>query len=244
MPLKTTINYSPNFDLKKRRKNRIRFLIFHYTGMKSEKKALERLIDIQSEVSSHYFVSKRGEVNILVPDLYVAWHAGISAWKSYKSLNKDSIGIEISNPGHEFGYEQFSKKQINTLVKLSKFLIKKYKIDKKNILGHSDIAPDRKMDPGEKFPWRYFASKKIGIWHGLDVKKLRKLREIDCTKIQQNKFLYNLKSIGYSFDFGNKTIKPRNIRFIIKAFQRRFRPELINGLIDQECLLISKKLVK
>ena len=109
MPLKTTINYSPNFDLKKRRKNRIRFLIFHYTGMKSEKKALERLIDIQSEVSSHYFVSKRGEVNILVPDLYVAWHAGISAWKSYKSLNKDSIGIEISNPGHEFGYEQFSK---------------------------------------------------------------------------------------------------------------------------------------
>ena len=244
MSVKTTLNYSPNFNKKKRVKNKIKFIILHYTGMKTESAALRRLTDPKSKVSAHYFIKKNGEITTLVPDLYIAWHAGKSYWKKYTNLNKNSIGIEITNPGHNIKYERFSKPQIKSLVKLCKFLINKYNIKPNNILGHSDIAPDRKMDPGEKFPWRYFASKKIGIWHGLDVKKLRKLREMDCPKIQQNKFLYNLKSIGYSFDFGNKTIKPRNIRFIIKAFQRRFRPELINGLIDQECLLISKKLVK
>ena len=178
----------------------------------------------------------------LVPDLYIAWHAGVSSWKTLNSLNKNSIGIEITNPGHQFGYKKFSKKQINSLINLSKSLIKKYKINKRNILGHSDIAPDRKKDPGEKFPWEYLAKKNISIWHKLDKQKLRKLRKKKCNKIMKNLFLNNLFSIGYSKREKNNVEKNRYHIFVIKAFQRRFRPELINGKIDQECLLISQNL--
>ena len=146
MTIKTTKNYSTNFNIVKRNKKKIKFLIFHYTGMKKESEAIDRLTDIQSEVSSHYLIKNNGNIIILVPDLYIAWHAGKSSWKNYKSLNQNSIGIEISNPGHEFGYKKFSKKQISSLLQLSKFLSKKYKISSKNILGHSDIAPERKKD--------------------------------------------------------------------------------------------------
>jgi len=170
-------SYSASFSLKKRVKNQVKFIIFHYTGMKSEKSAIHRLTEMQSGVSSHYFIKKNGEIILMVPDLYVAWHAGISSWKNYNSLNKNSIGIEISNPGHQFGYVDFSKKQIKSLIKLSKFLIHKYKIKKDNILGHSDIAPDRKLDPGEKFPWELLFKNKIGFWHQLDKKKLKLLRK-------------------------------------------------------------------
>ena len=115
----TTINYSPNFDLKKRNITEIKFLIFHYTGMKNEKDAINRLTNIKSKVSSHYFIRKDGKILTLVPDLYIAWHAGVSSWKNYKSLNKYSIGIEISNPGHNYKYKKFSKKQINSVLKLA-----------------------------------------------------------------------------------------------------------------------------
>ena len=129
MALKTTLNYSPNFNPKKRNSKQIKFIIFHYTGMKKESDAINRLTDIQSEVSCHYLIKNNGEILTMVPDLYIAWHAGKSSWKNYKSLNQNSIGIEITNPGHEFGYKKFSKKQITSLLKLSKFLIKKYKIN-------------------------------------------------------------------------------------------------------------------
>ena len=125
--------------------------------MKKESDAINRLTDIQSEVSCHYLIKNNGEIVNLVPDLYIAWHAGKSSWKKFKSLNKNSIGIEISNPGHEFNYKKFSKKQIFSLLKLSKFLINKYNVNHHNILGHSDIAPERKKDPGEKFPWKYLS---------------------------------------------------------------------------------------
>ena len=159
-----TYNYSPNFELKKRKPDQIKFIIFHYTGMKRESEAIERLTSIKSRVSCHYLIKDNGEIVVMVPDLYEAWHAGVSSWKNFKSLNKNSIGIEISNPGHDFNYKIFSKKQIQSIKKLSRFLIKKYKIDQKNILGHSDIAPNRKKDPGEKFPWKYLAKFKIGNW--------------------------------------------------------------------------------
>ena len=109
MALKTTLHYSPNFNPKKRTYKKIKFIIFHYTGMKKESEAINRLTNIQSEVSSHYLIKKNGDIVIMVPDLYVAWHAGKSSWKSFKSLNKNSIGIEISNPGHEHNYINFSK---------------------------------------------------------------------------------------------------------------------------------------
>ena len=178
MALKTILNYSPNFNSKKRLSKQIKLIIFHYTGMKSESDALKKLTDIQSEVSCHYLIKNNGEIVKMVPDLYIAWHAGESSWKNYKSLNQNSIGIEITNPGHEHGYKKFTKKQITSLLKLSKFVIKKYKISSNNILGHSDIAVLRKKDPGEKFPWEYLSKNKIGIWHTLSKQELTDNRKI------------------------------------------------------------------
>ena len=119
MPIKTILNYSPNFNPKKRTKKEIKFIIFHYTGMRREIDAINRLTNIQSEVSSHYLIKNDGNIVQLIPDLYIAWHAGKSSWKNYNSLNKNSIGIEISNPGHQFNYKEFSRSQINSLMKLS-----------------------------------------------------------------------------------------------------------------------------
>ena len=173
----TTLNYSPNFDLRKRKFKQIKFLIFHYTGMRREKVAIDYLLDEKSKVSSHYFIKRNGEILNLVPELYVAWHAGISSWRKYKSLNQHSIGIEISNPGHNYKYKTFSQRQIKSILNLSKYLIKKYKIKSKSILGHSDIAPNRKKDPGEKFPWKQFSKNKIGFWHDLNQKNFLDIEE-------------------------------------------------------------------
>jgi N-acetylmuramoyl-L-alanine amidase len=246
MAIKTTLNYSPNFDPKKKKPNQIKFLIFHYTGMKTEKAAIERLTDIKSRVSAHYLIKQNGEIITLVPDLYTAWHAGKSVWKNYSSLNKDSIGIEIVNPGHDINYKKFSKIQLRTLIRLSKFLIKKYKINSKNVLGHSDIAPERKKDPGEKFPWKLLSKKKIGYWHNLNQNKLIKNRNLKTSSKEKNLFLTNLFKIGYQKKFlYNSNFNHISFDQIIsKAFQRRFRPEIVNGKIDQECLLISQNILK
>ena len=244
MALKTILNYSPNFNPKKRTSKQIKFIIFHYTGMKSESDALKRLTEIQSEVSCHYLIKNNGEIVKIVPDLYIAWHAGKSSWKNYKSLNQNSIGIEITNPGHEYGYKNFTQKQITTLVKLSKFLIKKYKINPKNILGHSDIAVLRKKDPGEKFPWEYLSKNKIGIWHTLNKQDLLKNRKLKISKIEENIFFRNLFKIGYSKTFPKNIGRNKYLRELIKTFQRRFRQELVDGKIDQESLLINKSLIK
>ena len=146
-------NYSINFDTPERNKKDINFVIIHYTGMKSETAAIKRLCNSKSKVSSHYFIKKNGEILNLIPDNYIAWHAGKSRWKKKNFLNKNSIGIEIQNPGHSYNYPNFSEKQIVALKKLLRFLMKKHNVLKKNVLGHSDIAPERKKDPGEKFPW-------------------------------------------------------------------------------------------
>ena len=238
----TTLNYSPNFDVKKRKIKEIKFIIFHYTGMKKENKAINQLTNDKSKVSSHYLIKNNGEILSFVPDLYVAWHAGVSSWKKYKSINKYSIGIEISNPGHEYHYKKFSKKQIKSILKLSSYLIKKYKIRSSCILGHSDVAPDRKKDPGEKFPWKYFSKYKIGFWHNLNEKKLIKNRNQTVNKSDKIKFIKNLYKIGYPKNiFFNKH---KYIKLLTTAFQRRYRQELVNGIIDQECLFISKNLIK
>ena len=125
---KMSKNYSPNFDMKKRSNSKVKYLVFHYTGMKSENAAINRLTNESSKVSCHYFIKNNGKIIKMVPDLYVAWHAGISSWKKDKLLNSNSIGIEISNPGHEHGYNNFSPSQIKSVISLSKKLKKKYKI--------------------------------------------------------------------------------------------------------------------
>ena len=240
--MNTTLNYSPNFDVKKRRVKEVKFIIFHYTGMKKENQAITRLTNSKSKVSSHYLIKNNGEILTLVPDLYVAWHAGISSWKNYKSINKYSIGIEISNPGHEYSYKKFSKEQVKSIIKLSTYLIKKYNIKPNFILGHSDIAPDRKKDPGEKFPWKYLSKNKIGYWHNLNEEKLFKKRNQTVSKLDKNKFIKNLYKIGYP----KKILfnKHNYLKLLTTAFQRRFRQELVNGIIDEECLIISNKLIK
>ena len=244
MSLKTTLNYSINFNPIKRNYKQIKFIVFHYTGMKRETAAIKKLRDKKSEVSAHFFIKNNGEIITLVPVSYIAWHAGISFWKNFKSLNKYSIGIEISNPGHDLKYKIFSKKQIKSILKLSKFLIKTYKISPKNILGHSDISPSRKKDPGEKFPWFHLSKNGIGLWHSITKKKLIKNRMKKIDSKDENIFYKNLFKIGYSNKNIKNLAKDKLSNLLIIAFQRRFRQELVNGEIDKECLIISENLVK
>ena len=203
--------------------------------MQSERECIERLTSNKSQVSAHYLISKSGNVIKIVDEANTAWHAGKSKWKNFINLNEQSIGIELVNKGHQFGYESFSKKQISQLILLCKTLIRKYKIKKKNILGHSDIAPLRKKDPGEKFPWHFLSKKKIGYWHNMNKKNInnRNLSKNDLRK----SFFNNLYKIGYRY-FDKKKSSKNDIK-VIKSFQRRFRQNMVNGLIDQESLQIS-----
>jgi N-acetylmuramoyl-L-alanine amidase len=242
--MKIFTNYSPNFNPKKRKTSQIKFLIFHYTGMKKESNAIKKLTNSKSKVSCHYFIKNNGETLVMVPDLYVAWHAGKSQWKNYRLLNKNSIGVEINNPGHESNYKKFSKKQVKSIIKLSEILIKKYKIKSKNILGHSDIAPERKNDPGEKFPWKQLAKRGIGLWHSISIQSLKKNRKIKLDKNSEKIFYDNLSKIGYITKNSEYSKNRKFNNCVVKAFQRRFRQELINGKVDKECLIISKNIIK
>ena len=229
--------YSINFDKIPRSYKKIIYLIYHYTGMSSEKKAIERLTNKSSKVSCHYFIKRNGQIINMVPDKFIAWHAGVSNWQNHKNLNDKSIGIEIQNSGHSGKYERFPKKQIKSLLFLSKILKKKYLIKSKNVLGHSDISPDRKKDPGEKFPWKYLAKQKIGIWYNLP--KNPKFRDTEVLKKEKKIFYFYLKKIGYCIQK-----KSKHSKSVVRAFQRRYRPKIINGKIDKQCLEIAKNLVK
>ncbi len=238
--LNLTRHYSINFSVPKRHKELIKFIIIHYTGMKKSSEAINRLCDPKSKVSSHFYIDKKGKIFNLVPELYEAWHAGKSSWGKFKSLNKFSIGVEIDNPGHENGYRKFSSLQISSTIKLIRYLKKKYNIKLNFILGHSDIASSRKKDPGEKFPWKLIAKKKLCIWHSLDENEIKKYRNSKLSFHEKELFKKNLTKIGYS----KKDIKlKKNLIFLVKAFQMRFRQSLINGKIDKECLLISNNLI-
>ena len=242
MWLKITQNYSPNFNTPKRQKKNIKYIIIHYTGMKNELTALNRLTDYKSKVSAHYFITKNGKIINLVPDLYEAWHAGKSNWKNIQSLNRYSIGVEIQNSGHQNLYEKYSNKQMNSVKKLLRFLTKRYRVNCKNILGHSDIAPNRKKDPGEKFPWKELAKVKLAHWHQLNEKELIKYRLKKINFLEEKIFFINLHKIGYIKVQSKSSIYKK--RLLIKAFQRRFRQGLVNGISDQECLILSKNLIK
>ena len=230
--------FSPNFDKKKRSYNLIKFIVIHYTGMQSERESMTRLTNPKSKVSSHFLINRRGDVFRLVEDNRIAWHAGRSCWGKYKNLNKNSIGIELVNKGHKFGYQTYSQKQLLSLIKICKKIMKKYKIHRKNILGHSDIAPQRKIDPGEKFSWERLAKNKVGLWHNYQSNFLKKLRKKKISKKEKLQFIKKITRIGYCVPSKRKHFF---VKFV-KAFQRRYRKELINGMIDAECLVIAKKL--
>ena len=218
MSMKKVFNYSPNFDSNKRKSKQIKFLIFHYTGMKKERDAIKRLTEIQSEVSSHYLIKRNGAIMVMVPDLYIAWHAGKSSWKIFKSLNKNSIGIELQNTGTAGNYEKFPNRQISQLEKLILELQNKYNISNANILGHSDISPDRKIDPGPKFPWQRLFKNGIGLMPKTYPSKSKKnttSNEIKNLQILLNKFGYNLKVNGFM---------DKQTLLVLYAFQSHYCP--------------------
>ena len=231
--MKLKISHSPNFSRKIRLKSSIKFVIIHYTGMQSEIESISRLKNTKYKVSCHYLINRKGLVTQMVKDNRVAWHAGKSKWKSYINLNANSIGIELVNKGHELGYQNFSKIQIISLIKLCKYLKKKYTIKSENFLGHSDIAPLRKLDPGEKFPWEKLSTFKLGYWHGNSKKKL----SLTSCKKKEDLFYANLFKIGYRYFKVGKRVK--NDKRIIKSFQQHYLPQNITGKIDIKTLEIS-----
>ena len=228
--------FSPNFAKKNRKSKEINFVIIHYTGMQSEIESLSRLKNPKSKVSCHYLINRRGKIIQMVKEKDIAWHAGKSKWKKFVDLNENSIGIELVNKGHKFGYQNFPKIQIKTLISLCKNLKKKHRIKKENFLGHSDIAPMRKIDPGEKFPWKKLSKNGLGKWP----RKRKNVLKLDLKKIEKS-FFKNLKKIGYRYF----SIHKRDIREkkVIKSFQQHFLPKNVTGKIDKKtyetsCFLI------
>ena len=203
--------------------------------MQSERACIKRLTSNKSQVSTHYLINRKGNTIKMVDEKHTAWHAGKSKWKQFININNQSIGIELVNKGHQFGYENFSKKQILNLILLCKSLIIKYKIKNTNILGHSDIAPLRKKDPGEKFPWHFLYKKKIGYWHNVNKKNIKN-KNLNRSNLRKL-FFNNLYKIGYRY-FDKKKSSKNDLK-VIKAFQMRFRQNKVNGLIDYESLQIS-----
>ena len=231
-----TDNKSLNYSKKTRLKKNIRFLILHYTGMQSARVSMNRLKNIKSKVSCHYFIERNGIVYRMVNDNKIAWHAGRSKWKDFNNLNKNSIGIEIQNKGHTIKYQNFTKNQISSLIMLLKTLMKKYKIKKENVLGHSDIAPLRKIDPGEKFPWNFLSTKGVAVWYP----KFKITNGGSKFKMRREVFFRNIYKIGYRFFTLSKQSKKD--RKVIMAFQRRYLPKEISGKITDKTLKISQLL--
>tara|TARA_Y200000002_G_C22668997_1_gene659158 strand:+ start:1642 stop:2259 length:618 start_codon:yes stop_codon:yes gene_type:complete len=204
--------------------------------MQSARVSMRKLKNPKSKVSCHYFIDRNGDIYKMIDDNKIAWHAGKSKWKNINNLNKNSIGIEIQNKGHFIYYQSFPNKQISSLIALIKLLFKKYKIKKSNVLGHSDIAPLRKKDPGEKFPWNFLSSKGVSIWYP----KFKLKKKVIKSKAKRRIFFKNIYKIGYRFF--NLSQKSKRDRMIIMAFQRRFLPNEVNGKITDKTLKISQLL--
>ena len=225
------IELSPNFSKKKRSNKSIKFVIIHYTGMQSEIESIKRLKSRFHKVSCHYLINREGKIIQIVQDNKVSWHAGKSRWKNFINLNEKSIGIELVNKGHDFGYEKFSNKQINSLIKLCLKLKRNYKIKKENFLGHSDVSPLRKIDPGEKFPWKKLSKFKIGLWY----KKIRK-KQFCNSQLKTKIFYKNLYKIGYRYFKKNQ--RHKNDYFVVKAFQRKYLPNFVSGKLNRKTMEI------
>ena len=206
---------SPNFD---ERGAPISIIVLHYTGMKDAESAIARLRDPEAKVSSHYLVAEDGTILRLVNEDKRAWHAGKSYWRGNTNINSTSIGIEIVNPGHEFGYPPFPEVQIASVIPLVADIKQRYNITRGNVVGHSDIAPARKQDPGELFPWGQLARLRLAL-----PRPTKNLMDPGWTDAG---FIMALERFGYDVADQQKAVI---------AFQRRFRPELVDGEIDMEC---------
>jgi N-acetylmuramoyl-L-alanine amidase len=205
---------SPNCDA---RGAPIDMLVLHYTGMKTGEEALARLCDPAAKVSAHYTIDRDGRIYRHVPEELRAWHAGVSYWAGEINVNARSIGIEMVNPGHEFGYVPFAEAQIAALIDLAEGIFARHKIPPARVVGHSDVAPARKDDPGELFPWKQLAEFGIGVWPQPDV-----LAEPVDTALAR-------------FGYGVAPTVDVPMEKVIAAFQRHFRPSCIDGIADDEC---------
>jgi N-acetylmuramoyl-L-alanine amidase len=204
----------------------IDMLVLHYTGMRSAVEAIDRLCDAEAKVSAHYVVEEDGSLWRLVPEERRAFHAGVSCWQGEQNLNHCSIGIEIVNPGHEWGYRPFPDPQMAAVEELCRDILSRRRIPGYRIVGHSDIAPDRKSDPGELFDWRRLARAGIGLWPEPAVTQARR-RGRGVGVVERAAALADLARIGYCVGAGSE-------QAAVAAFQRRFRPQRWDGLIDGE----------
>jgi N-acetylmuramoyl-L-alanine amidase len=206
---------SPNFD---ERTLPVTMLVLHYTGMPDAHSAIERLRDPEAKVSAHYVVDEDGSLLRMVPEKKRAWHAGRSYWRGIIDVNSASVGVEIVNPGHEFGYRPFPEEQMDTVCRLVADIRSRHRIPRANVVGHSDVAPARKQDPGELFDWARLAKLRQAL--------PRPIKNLVDPLWDDSSFLLALERFGYDV---------RDAEAAVTAFQRRFRPEHIDGVIDGEC---------
>ena len=224
---------SPNFGPRKpvAGKPRVRHLVMHYTGMTSCEQAVQRLSDPQQEVRAHFVIDEDGTVYSLIDERMRAWHAGVCFWHGLRDLNSTSVGIEICNPGHEYGYRPFPPAQVDAVIELAGQIMDRHSIAPCDVLGHSDIAPGRKTDPGELFPWQQLAEHGIGLWPE-DTVTLP--GHADMTGA-----LRRLSEIGYAVpmtpELGSEILDPASaVTDVIGAFQGRYRQAQVDGLLDNE----------
>jgi N-acetylmuramoyl-L-alanine amidase len=203
---------SPNFN---ERALPISMVVLHYTGMRSADEALVRLCDGQAQVSAHYMIDEDGTVTALVPEEMRAWHAGRSYWRGITDVNSASIGIELVNPGHEFGYRPFPRAQMEALLPLLAEIVKRHDIPRANVVGHSDVAPARKEDPGELFDWDLLSHHRLAL--------AKPSVTLGDPFENEGAFFLALERYGYDISDGKAAVR---------AFQRRWRPQLIDGQID------------
>lgn len=209
---------SPNHD--ERGGQAVDILLLHYTGMKSGAEALARLRDPAAKVSAHYLIEEDGRAFQLVPEERRAWHAGRSFWAGARDINARSIGIELVNPGHEFGYRPFPEAQMQSLIALSHGILARHSIPAARVLGHSDVAPDRKQDPGELFDWQRLAAAGIGLWPDEAATTHAAETDEQTAKSQLAKFGYGVDDCPFDS--------------VVTAFQRHFRPSAVTGDLDAE----------
>ena len=220
---------SPNHD-SRREGSPIDILVLHYTGMRTAEEALQRLCDPEAKVSAHYTIDRNGQVYRHVDENLRARHAGVSYWAGERDVNSRSIGIELVNPGHEFGYIPFAESQIAALIKLAREILARNPIPPHRVIGHSDVAPARKMDPGELFPWRTLAEAGIGIFPSPPAEEVRVPPRARKTPEEKGLFAERLARLGYG-------VPPEldiPLEIVVTAFQRHFRPERVDGVIDAE----------